>query len=189
MKQQKHLNIDDDISLINEIKKGNQKSFEELFNKYYNLLSNYSDNIINDKSTAEEVVADVFANIWIKRKKLNINKNVKSYLYKSTRNTTISYLRKQKDNIEIIDENQINIPNYWSSPDNKLLKEDLNFKLENMLCKIPERSREIFTLHRFNGLKYNDIAQILDISVKTVEKHMSKSLKIIRENYKKYLNN
>ena len=177
-------NIKDDIHLFYEIKKSDQKSFEELFNRYYNLLCNYSTSIVDSTSCAEELVADVFANLWIKRKQIKINKNVKAYLFRSTRNASISFLRKQKVNIELIDEDQINIPNSKISPDNKLIKEEADIKLQNLLNQIPARSREVFILQRFNRLKYSDIAEALDISVKTVEKHMSKSLKIIRDKYK-----
>jgi len=176
--------IYNDIDLFEQIKNGNQKSFEELFNRYYNVLSNYSSIILNNNSCAEEVVADVFANIWIKRKKITINKNVKAYLYRSTRNTAISYLRKRKQECETIDENKINFSQTHNSPDNELIREDSEFRLKNLLNKIPERSREVFILHRFNNLKYVEIAETLNVSIKTIEKHMTKSLKIIREYYK-----
>ena len=178
-----------DIILFEKIKENNQQAFEELFNLYYHNLCDFSSLMSNNKPCAEEVVADVFANIWIKRKKLKINKSVKAYLFRSTKNTTISYLRKRKNIYEPIEEDQLNIFNSDSSPDKHLLKEELNFKLKNLLKIIPERSREVFILHRFNGFKYKDIADTLDISIKTVEKHMTKSLKLLRDSYKKIINN
>jgi len=178
-----------DIILFEQIKENNQKAFEDLFNLYYHSLCEFSNLMSNNKPCAEEVVADVFANIWIKRKKLKINKSVKAYLFRSTKNTTISYLRKRKNIYEPIEEDQLNIKNQDSSPDKNLLKEEQNLKLEKLLKIIPERSREVFILHRFNGFKYRDIAETLGVSVKTVEKHMTKSLKILRDSYKKISNN
>ncbi|RLD52399.1 MAG: RNA polymerase sigma-70 factor [Bacteroidetes bacterium] len=177
-------NSEKDIILFNEIKKGKQKAFDELFNLYYHDLCDFSNLMSNNKPCAEEVVADVFANIWIKRKKLKINKSVKAYLFRSTKNTTISYLRKRKNIYEPIEEDQLNIKNQDFSPDKNLLKEEQNLKLEKLLKIIPERSREIFILHRFNGFKYRDIAETLDISVKTVEKHMTKALRLLRDVYR-----
>jgi len=173
-----------DIFLFDKIKNNNQKAFEELFNLYYQNLCDFSFLMINNKSCAEEIVADVFANIWIKRKKIKINKNVKSYLFRSTKNTTISYLRKRKNNIEIIEEDQLNVFNAGSIPDEQIINKETYLKLIKLLNIIPERSREVFILHRFNGFKYRDIAEILEISIKTVEKHMTKSLKLLRETYK-----
>ncbi len=178
-----------DIILFEQIKENNQKAFEELFNLYYHNLCDFSSLMSNNKPCAEEVVADVFANIWIKRKKLKINKSVKAYLFRSTKNTTISYLRKRKNIYDPIEEEQLNVKNQDSAPDKNLLKEEQNLKLEKLLKIIPERSREVFILHRFNGFKYKDIAETLDISIKTVEKHMTKSLKLLRDSYKKILNN
>jgi len=172
-----------DIVLFNLIKKNNQKAFEELFNKYYQTLCNFSFMMTHNKSSAEEVVADVFANIWIGRKKIYIEKNLQSYLYKSTRNTTISYLRKNKNNFELIDEDKHSISMSPTFQDVNSSKEELKDKADKLLKVVPKRSREVFILHRFNEFKYRDIAELLDISIKTVEKHMSKALKLLKENY------
>ncbi len=178
-------NFEKDYILFNNIKIGKQDAFSELFNKYYQPLCDFSYLMSNNKSCAEEVVADVFANIWIKRKKLKINKSVKAYLYRSTRNTTISYLRKRKNIFEEIEEEQLNVVKPDFSPEHNLAKEETTRKIEKLLSVIPQRSREIFILHRFNEFRYNDIAEMLDVSVKTVEKHISKALRILRENYQK----
>jgi RNA polymerase sigma-70 factor (ECF subfamily) len=182
-------NSERDIYLFEEIKNSSQKAFEELFNLYYQDLCRFSKCIINNTACAEEVVADVFANIWIKRKKITINKSVKSYLFQSTKNTTISYLRKHKNFYEPFDEELLNISERDALPDKDLIKTETDIKLNKLLNLIPQKSREVFILHRLTGLKYNDIAETLDISVKTVEKHMTKSLKLLKENYKKIINN
>ncbi len=175
--------FDKDIVLFGLIKKNNQKAFEELFNRYYQPLCDFSYMMTNNEACAEEVVADVFANIWIKRKKIIIEKNLQSYLYKSTRNTTVSYLRKNKNQFESIDEDRHSISILPSFQDISASKEELKNKANNLLKIVPKRSREVFILHRFNEFKYKDIAEMLDISIKTVEKHMSKALKLLRENY------
>jgi len=182
-------NFERDRILFNKIKNGKENAFSELFNKYYKNLCDYSYLMNNNKSCAEEIVADVFAYIWIKRKKIKITKSVKAYLFRSTKNTTISYLRKKKNKFEIIEEDQFNIPGSNSLPDRQIIKAESDLKLNTLLNLIPARSREVFILHRFNGLKYIDIAETLDISVKTVEKHMTKSLKLLRGAYKKIINN
>ncbi len=175
-----------DIIIFRKIKKGNKKAFDELFYLYYKNLCNYSYYITNDKFISEEIVADVFAKIWINRKKISISQNVKSYLYKSTRNTTISYIRKNKNIFCEIEEDTFLYPaELDTSPEKNIKKEEEQRKIKNLLSVIPERSREVFILHRLNGLKYSEIADFLDISVKTVEKHITKALRILRNNYQK----
>ncbi|MEA2042352.1 MAG: RNA polymerase sigma-70 factor [Bacteroidota bacterium] len=177
-----------DSELFKQIKRSNQDAFSSLFNKYYKELCMYSQIISNNKSCAEEVVADVFANIWIKRKKIKINKNVKAYLFRSTKNTTISYIRKRNKNLITINDEQYKISANDSLPDKYILQKESEFKLKTLISQIPDRSREIFIMHRFSDLKYTEIAEILDISVKTVEKHITKSLKLLRAGYKKIKN-
>ncbi len=178
-------NSEKDIILFNEIKRNNQKAFDELFTAYYNELCDFSYLLINNKPLAEEIVADVFANLWIKRKKIKILKNVKAYLYSSTRNLTISYIRKNKNHFEQIEEERLNIVKSEFSPEKNIKKQELTSEINYLLSVIPERSREIFVLHRFNNFRYSDIADFLEISVKTVEKHMSKALRIMRDAYRK----
>lgn len=176
-------NSEKDIILFNLIKKNNQKAFEDLFNKYYQTLCDFSYMMTSNKSLAEEVVADVFANIWIKRKKIHIDKNLQSYLFKSTKNLTISYIRKNKKPIVFFDEDTFFSQSLFVNQEVKKTKKEMKVEAENLLKIVPERSREVFILHRYNELKYKDIAEMLNISVKTVEKHMSKALKLLRENY------
>ncbi len=176
-------NSERDIIIFNDIKKSDQKAFDELFNRYYKSLCDFSNLMINNKQSAEEIVADVFANVWINRKKIKITKSVRAYLYRSTRNTTISYLRKNKKIFEEIKEDQFHIIKPDFSPEKNIRKQELTYEINVLLSVIPERSREIFVLHRFNEFKYSDIAEMLSISVKTVEKHMSKALRLLRDAY------
>ncbi len=173
---------DKDITIFNNIKSNNQKALNELFNKYYHVLCEYSFLITNDKAGSEEIVADIFANIWINRDKIYIKKNVRAYLFKSTKNLAISYLRKNKNIFEKIEEENL-INTNSNSPDQYIINREKQLKIKDILDIIPKRSREIFILHRFSGLKYQDIAETLDISVKTVEKHISKALRVLRETF------
>jgi len=177
-------NIDRDSNLFEKIKKGNHTAFNELFSEYYNTLCEFSNYMINNKSLAEEIVADVFANVWINRRKIIINKNLKGYLYNSTRNITITYIRKNKNNTESIEDSFIDISNPDFSSDKNIIKEEKKKLAYNLLKVVPEKSREVFIMNKYNGLRYKDIAALLDVSIKTVEKHMTKSFKLLRENYK-----
>jgi RNA polymerase sigma-70 factor (ECF subfamily) len=168
-----------DIILFKEIKKGNSSAFKSLFDKYYEFLCHFSTTIQGDESLSEEVVSDVFVKLWISRDRIEIYSNLKSYLYQSTRNQTISYLRKLKNKpVDLeIDELFLADPNY--APDFELLEADVERNVNEILLRIPKKSRTVFMMHRLSNLKYKEIADLLGMSVKTVEKHMTTSIKII----------
>ncbi|MCK5857431.1 MAG: RNA polymerase sigma-70 factor [Bacteroidales bacterium] len=168
---------------FNQIKKGDKLAFNSLFDEFYAELCEFSFRIIGRKELAEEVVADVFANIWIKRDTIEITINLKAYLYKSTKNMTISYIRKKKVDMLPLDDILPFQESLSGNPEQEILKKEHFAALENMLAIIPNKSRIVFKMHRLDNLKYREIAEVLDISQKTVEKHMGKALKILR-NYK-----
>ncbi len=170
-----------DLILFNRVKDGNKLAFNTIFEKYYADLCEFSFMMINSKQLAEEVVADVLANIWIKRSHIEISQSLKAYLYKSTRNMTISYIRKKKKNtFNIGDKESIQLTSD-SNPEFDIIQKENVASLENILSIIPERSRLVFRMHRIEKLKYREISEILEISQKTVEKHMGKAIKIMRE--------
>ncbi len=170
-----------DLILYNRIKDGNKLAFNTIFEKYYADLCEFSFLMINNKQLAEEVVADVLANLWIKRSFIDISHSLKAYLYKSTRNMTITYIRKKKKNTFNIEENIDHQFASDSNPEFDIIQKEEVASIENILNIIPERSRMIFRMHRIDRLKYREISEILEISQKTVEKHMGKAIKIMRQ--------
>ena len=84
---------------------------------------------------------------------------------------------------EFIDEDKFSISGFYSSQENTKSNSEMKIEATNLLKVVPEISRKVFILHRYNEFKYKDIAEILNISIKTVEKHMSKVLKLLCENY------
>jgi len=171
---------DCDIRLFRRIKKGDRKAFNEVFNGCYEDLCEFAFLILRQKQAAEEVVSDVLTNIWIKRKELLINTSLKSYLYRSTKNRAISHLRSKKEAVDLEEVLQT-IPVSESSPEQKMISDENVNAIHWWLEAIPGKSRLIFKMSRIDKMKYREIAESLEISVKTVEKHMGKALKIIRE--------
>lgn len=170
-----------DLILYNRIKEGNKFAFNTVFEKYYADLCEFSFLMIKNKQLAEEVVSDVLANIWIKKDTIEIKQSLRAYLYKSTRNMTITYIRKKKKNtFNIEDGNDFNLTSV-SNPESDIIQKEEVESIENILNIIPERSRMVFRMHRIDKLKYREISEILEISQKTVEKHMGKAIKILRE--------
>lgn len=172
---------------IRQIKQGNIQTFEQVFRDYYEALCLYANRYLKDLDLSEEAVQDVFFRIWKKRRSLNIHESLKSYLYASTRNKCLKMLRSEqmadKYNQYVRHTSPANVP----TPVDELNAAELQRLIERTIGELPERTREIFRLNRYQGLKYAEIAEKLSISVKTVEANMGKALKLFRKNLNEYL--
>ncbi len=171
-----------EIQLLNDLKNSKLSAFESLFNTYYDKLFNYSIIFTKEKFVSEEIVLDIFTEFWQKKIFLNIKSNLFAYLLKSVKNRSLSYLKKVK--IDFYNEEENEIEEEYNNPEKKFLFEEEFKKVENILELIPPRSREVFVLHKFDGLKYAEIADLLGISKNTVENHIVKALRILRNYYK-----
>ena len=167
--------------------KFDEKSFEELFQKHFKGLCFFAQNYVKDFDMAKEIVQDSFINLWEKRQSIDVSKSVKTYLTTSIRNKCLNYLRDTKKfNTEIILSDVLFQEIDYEQSD-KLIEKELNNKINNAIDDLPEKCKNIFVLNRFENLKYKEIADELDISIKTVETQMSKALKYLREQLKDYL--
>lgn len=173
---------DFDIVLFYSLKAGNDDALELLFNKYYSQLCIYAHSFLNDNNLSEDIITDLFADLWVKRKKIEIKQNFSAYIYKSAKNAALSYIRKKK--LETVSFEEVENFDIASSQStfSKYDKEQSDLKIQTIIKNIPPRSREVFVLHRFDGMKYKEISKLLSISVKTVENHMSTALKVLHKN-------
>ncbi len=171
---------------LRKIQKGDIESFEKLFHRFYSGLSGYAESLVGKKEIAEEVVQDVFYNIWKNRETLRINRSWQSYLYRAVYNNSMMYLRKMRRE-QPMDEGYTLTPEENSPDPSQLMQlNEVSDVIYKTLEDLPERTREIFRLNRQEGLKYREIAHKLSISVKTVEANMGKALKALRNNLEKY---
>jgi RNA polymerase sigma-70 factor (ECF subfamily) len=175
-----------DQYLIVQIKRGNVQSFETLFHRFYQRLCAYAASIIKKGDIAEEVVQDVFYNIWKNREKLGITVNLSAYLYKAVFNNSLMYLRKTKKELPLDEKWILNQLDPADDLSKNLDVEEINRIIEKTLEDLPDKTREIFTLNRFEGMKYKEIATNLSISIKTVEANMGKALKAFRNSLADY---
>lgn len=162
-----------------------KQSFEELFRTYFKQLSYFAFGFVKDQDTAKEIVHDVFINLWNKRDTIDLNKSVKSYLYTSVHNRCLNSIRDNRKFNHMVEIESAS-EHYHSDSDN-LVAEEIQEKINKTLDSLPEKCREIFYLSRFEELRYNEIAERLSISVKTVEAQMSKALKIFRDSLREYM--
>ena len=179
--------MDDQQRLRKGLKDGDKKIFEEIYRLYYSPLCFYCMRYVGDMEEAKEIVQRLFLKIWIKRDRIEINTSLKSYLYRAVQNYALNYLQQQKIKQKYI----IDKTHFPAQPSEngqlKLEEEELKKVIKNAISKLPEKRRKIFELSRFEDMKYNQIAEHLAISVKTVEAQMSKSLQYLRIVLKEYL--
>ena len=171
---------------LRKIQKGDIESFEKLFHRYYYGLCGYVETLVRKKEVAEEVVQDVFYNIWKNREALKISKSWQSYLYRAAFNNSMMYLRKMRREQPMNEEDSLDLEVGTPDPSQLMQLNELSELVSRTLKDLPEKTREIFRLNRQEGLKYREIADRLSISVKTVEANMGKALKALRRNLEKY---
>lgn len=166
--------------IIEGIAKGNAKYFEALFKEYYTQMCRMALKYVKSPDIAEEIVQDIFYNLWKKRKDISINASIKSYMFRSVFNNSLQYLQHQNVVRKFVNEKQYlnNFEEY--NPHEALKYNELLGVLNTALSSLPERTRSIFLYSRFEGLKYHEIADKLAISIKTVEANMGKALKHLR---------
>jgi RNA polymerase sigma-70 factor (ECF subfamily) len=174
-----------DNRIVPAIREGNEAAFEELFHFYYEPLCRYATGIVLEPEEAEEIVQQVFLRIWERRAELNITVSFKAYLYRSVHNASLNHKQRRKQHVRFDDAplRVVHAAEASHEMDVKMLEKEIGKALNTL----PEQCRKIFELSRFEELKYREIAELLDISVKTVENQMGKALRIMRERLSSYL--
>jgi RNA polymerase sigma-70 factor, ECF subfamily len=171
---------------LRKIRKGDISTFEALFHQYYNGLCGYAEHLLGLKEVAEEVVQDVFYNIWKNRESLRIRQSLQSYLYRSAYNNSMMYLRKMRREYFMEDVNRPEPSLDAPDPLEVIQLDEVSGLISETLESLPVRTREIFRMNRQEGLKYREIAQKLSISEKTVEANMGKALRALRNSMERY---
>jgi RNA polymerase sigma-70 factor, ECF subfamily len=166
---------------------GDITAFEMIFRTYYQPLCTYAYTFLQDKEEAEEIVQGTFLSVWEKRQTIAIHTAVKPYLYAMVRNACLNVIKHEKIKQKHAAEEIALSPISHDSVAHAVATSELELKIHQAMEKLPEQCRLVFKLSRFEELKYAEIAEQLSISIKTVENHMGKALKIMREQLKDYL--
>jgi RNA polymerase sigma-70 factor, ECF subfamily len=167
------------------MREGDKDAFERLFKTYYAPLVLFARTFIADRDESEEMVQGFFMKLWEDREKIDITISVKSYLFRAVRNRCLNQLKHEKIKQEYQSAIQ-NLPLSEKSLEPFFMEIGLIEKIEKSIALLPPRRKEIFLMSREQGLKYREIAEQLNISVKTVETQMGQALKDLREQLKTY---
>jgi RNA polymerase sigma-70 factor (ECF subfamily) len=164
-----------------------EQALESLFRNHYIGLCRFANGYVKDQEAAKEIVQDAFVNLWEKRNTIDLSKPVKSYLFTTVRNKCLNYLRDNKKfSSDLLALENLSNEGMFDQPD-KLVESDIRSQIDRAIDELPEKCREIFKLSRYQHLKYQQIADQLHISVKTVETQMSKALQHMRSRLAEYL--
>lgn len=160
---------------------------EKLFRKYYKILRAYAYRLSGDKDLAEDMVQDVYYELWKKRDDLIMEASIKYYLFRSIYTRTLNYLNSKaytdQEPFERSTEGriqQIYLQSHIFDQESELIYKELQKEVNDAINSLPEQCKKVFILSRKYELKNREIAESLNISVKTVEKHISKALSILR---------
>ena len=176
-----------DFLLFGKIKDGNVGAFETLFRLYYLPLCRYAASLTGRTDVAEDVVQDVFFLLWKERAAWHVRCSVGSYLYGAVRNQSLRYLEKER----LHERYSAGMPSADAepSPHDWMEYNELQRIIDQTLEVLPDRRRQIFRMHRMDGLKYSEIAGRLNVSIKTVEAEMTKAGRQLKHNVEKYYKN
>jgi RNA polymerase sigma-70 factor (ECF subfamily) len=169
-----------EADVIEQLARRNEAAFEQVFKTHYKNLHAYAFSILKDEMTAEEMVQNVFYKLWTRAENLSISGSLAAYLYRAVNNESLNYLKHQK--VKAVHGLHIayRMSGQTDSASKKLHLKELEVRLHTALNELPEQCRTIFQLSRFEELRYREIADRLNLSIKTVENQMGKALKILR---------
>lgn len=161
-----------------------QKGCELLFRRYYQMLCSHAVRFVYSRETAEDIVSEVFCKFWKTKAYEGITSSYRYYLFRSVRNEAYNYLRLEFQDLDDIDTAPVQENAPSQRPDQILQFEEVLHKVEDLVELMPPQCRKVFLLSRFEGKKYQDIANELGLSIKTVEVHIVKALSIVRKGLK-----
>lgn len=170
--------------IVNELSKDKESSLEELFNYYYPRLFNFSKSFLKIEDGIDDILQEVFVKIWQKRKSIKNSDTFNSYIFTITRNLLLNELRSRLNNQNIKEEvRKLSVASEFSLLE-QIEYKDLKEKIDNIVNELPKRQKEIFVLSRTEGLSHKEIAEKLKISTKTVEYHITLSVRFVRDKLK-----
>ncbi len=174
------LNLQDTIE---RLIKGDEKSFDQLFTHFYPGLLRYAKSLLSYANhEAEDIVSDIFCNLWVNRESLEIRDSIASYLYRAVKNRIINHHKKNKWSMIDIDEAAHEVVGQKHQlPDHLMSYKQFNERIIYLVNQLPEKTRVVFMMSREEGLTYEQIAEMMDVSINTIKTHMFRAIRFLKE--------
>ena len=179
----------EDLILL-QLKKGNEAAYRYLYDHHYVSLCHFAYQYVNDVYLAETIVEEVIIHLWSTRETVEITTSLRAYLLKSVKNKSLDYLnseyvKKESPFSRLMPEERFVHSELY--PLGRLLVNELEDKIKNAIEKLPVDTRKVFCMSRFEGKRYEEIAEIRHISVNTVKYHIKKAIRLLKTDLLKYL--
>ncbi len=173
-----------DFDVLQHLNRGDEAAFEYVFNKYFEGLCLFAEAVTKDHDTAQDIVEDIFLQLWLNCKFKPIETSVKSYLYQSVYNNSVKHVMRRRRSEPLENMAQLQTSDY---PAANLIEQELEEKATAIINSLPEQCRQVYLLNRDEDLKYREIAERLQISESTVKTQMSRAFAKLRESLKDFL--
>lgn len=165
-----------------KIKSGDQSALKTVFDQHYSALCRYALQWTKDPDEAEDIVQRLFVDLWVKRDAIEVELTLKSYLYAATRNRCLNYLKHQR----VV---QMHVQSVSKAPQPILFMDEahhLTEAIHKAIANLPDQCGRVFRMVKMEGKRYHEVADELGISVKTIENHMTKALRVLRVELKDF---
>ena len=182
--------FDNEAIIRNVLKSNSEKGFELIFRRYYKPLCSHAVRFVYSKELAEDIVSEIFTNFWRKKHFENVTSSFRAYLYRSVRNAIYNYLQseygKRSKTMSVVNDLE-ELVHEFNTPQKMLLFDELSHQIEEAVSSFPPQCQKVFILSRFEGKANKEIAEEMNIKLKTVEAHMMKALATLRNSLSVYL--
>ncbi len=182
-----------DDFFFHRFKKGDELAFEKIFKSNHHQIIGFCNQFINDKDKSKSLAQETFINLWINREKIETINGIKAFLYTYAKSSCLNYIRHKKviskyeDKQLQLKEDQLNREVLESLDFSSLEFTEFEELIKQSINKLPEKCRQVFTMSRFEGKMNKEIAENLNISIKSVEANMTRALKTLRSDLSEYL--
>ena len=174
----------DERQLIALLREGDSLSFEILFQKYYVRFYNFCRNLIKDSHAAEDIVQNVFMKVWVNRKNLHPDQSIHNYIYVLTKHEVLNHIRDRRVCLQVEQLIMSDQPSA-SITDEMFSFRELDERVRRFFASMPGQRRKVFLLSRYRGMSNKAIAELLGLSVKTVDRHINLALTSLRKEFMK----
>ncbi|GGZ14561.1 DNA-directed RNA polymerase sigma-70 factor [Echinicola pacifica] len=172
--------------ILEQIRKGNEMAFVEVYNKYWKQLYNSGYRRLRKQEIVEGLVQEVFVEMWQKRTSLEVHTSLGAYLFTAMKYKVINHIKSQVVKEKYVDFVKSRNNTFGSEVEEKLYYRELDEAYQKEVACLPGQAKIVYELKNSEGMTYAEIAKVMEISISTVEKHMIKALKILRENLRRY---
>ena len=181
------IHLDDEIFIKQAFKTSSEAGCEMLFRRYHRALCSHAVRYVYSKEVAEDIVSDVFCKFWKNQSYESVTSSYRFYLFRSVRNEAYSYLRSEFQQLDSLETTEMPESSAGLRPDTITQFEETFQRVKVLVESLPPQCRKVFLMSRFEGKRYQEIAEELGLSIKTVEAHLVKGLSLVRKGLKDYL--